>query len=153
MISIEQALVADAPMILELQRLAFLSEAELYEDFAIPPLTQTLEELKQDFDSKKFIKAVDDGILVGSVNASLRDQRCLIGRLMVHPMYQGQGLGRRLMLAVEEHFPAAASYQLFTGERSERNIGLYRSLGYEIFRFQAVPGSFGIVFMKKEPVR
>lgn len=36
---------ADAAAILALQKLAYQSEARLYNDFSIPPLLQTLEEL------------------------------------------------------------------------------------------------------------
>jgi hypothetical protein len=42
---IETASLEDAQAILELQRLACQSEAVLYQDFMIQPLTQSLEEL------------------------------------------------------------------------------------------------------------
>ena len=41
-LTIEEAKVADAAEILALQKLAYQSEAELYGDDAIPPVTQTL---------------------------------------------------------------------------------------------------------------
>ena len=40
---ITQATAEDAAAILALQRLAYQSEAEVYGDFSIPPLTQTLK--------------------------------------------------------------------------------------------------------------
>jgi hypothetical protein len=40
---IEEATVSDAEEILALQKLAYQSEAEIYNDFGIPPLVQTLE--------------------------------------------------------------------------------------------------------------
>lgn len=36
----------DTIVIFELQKLTYQSEAELYDDFCIPPLTQTLDELR-----------------------------------------------------------------------------------------------------------
>jgi hypothetical protein len=47
---IEPATIQDADAILALQKLAYQSEAAIYADYTIPPLTQTLEELKAEFD-------------------------------------------------------------------------------------------------------
>ena len=51
--------VSDAAEILELQKLAYQSEAVLYDDWSIPPLTQTLDEIKKDFDEMTFLKICD----------------------------------------------------------------------------------------------
>ena len=47
-----QASLEDAAEILALQKLAYQVEGVLYRDFNIPPLTQTLAELKHDFTTK-----------------------------------------------------------------------------------------------------
>ena len=39
----------DAEIILHLQMQSYLSEAEIYNDYSIPPLIQTLREIKQEF--------------------------------------------------------------------------------------------------------
>ncbi len=44
---IAAATVDDAEIILALQRLAYQSEAAIYDDFTLPPLIETLEELQQ----------------------------------------------------------------------------------------------------------
>ena len=49
---IEQASAEDAAEILALQKLAYRSEAELYDDYTIPPLTQTLEEMHDDIETQ-----------------------------------------------------------------------------------------------------
>lgn len=147
---ITRAVLADASAILELQTLAYLSEAKLYQDFSIPPLTQTLEELIQSFFKNVILKAAEKGEIVGSVNGRMSKGRCLVGRLMVHPEMQGRGIGRDLMAAIEREFPEAEVYRLFTGELSERNIWIYQSLGYRIYERREVPGSFAIVFMEKK---
>jgi hypothetical protein len=46
-VSILPAVLDDAPAILELQRNAYRSEAVLYNDWSIPPLTQTLAQRKR----------------------------------------------------------------------------------------------------------
>ena len=146
---ITRAALADAAAILELQNLAYLSEAKLYQDFSIPPLTQTLDELVGSFSRNTILKAVLRGEIIGSVNGRMNRGRCLIGRLMVHPELQGRGVGTALMAAIEEAFPHAESCRLFTGERSESNIRLYQRLGYRIYERREIPGSFPIVFMEK----
>ena len=146
---ISPAAIADAAAILELQRIAYLSEAKLYQDFSIPPLTQTLDDLVDSFSRNTIIKAVRQGEVVGSVNGRMSRGRLLVGRLMVHPEQQGRGIGTALMAAIEEAFPEADACRLFTGESSERNIRLYQRLGYRIYERREIPGSFPIVFMEK----
>ena len=152
MIDIIRAITDDAAEILVLQKLAYLSEAQLYGDYSIPPLTQTLDQLIESFSRLTILKAlhVEQGSIVGSVNGRMSEGRCLVGRLMVHPEAQGRGLGTALMEAMEHAFPESLAYRLFTGERSERNIRLYQRLGYRIYQRREVPGSFGIVFMEKK---
>lgn len=99
---VERATVDDAEEILSLQKLAYQSEAEIYDDFTIPPLTQTLEEIKRDFESQIFLKAVTDGRIMGSVRGFVREGTCYIGRLIVHPDFQNQGIGTQLMDRIEE---------------------------------------------------
>ena len=82
---IERANVENAGEILDLQKLAYQSEAALYDDYTIPPLTQTLEEITADFERQLFLKASVDGRIVGSVRAYEREGACCIGRLIVHP--------------------------------------------------------------------
>ncbi len=54
--NISRAAKKDMVKILRLQKCAFISEAELYNDYSIPPLTQGIEEIKQDFANKVFLK-------------------------------------------------------------------------------------------------
>jgi len=150
MLEILRATVADAAEILALQKLAYLSEAELYNDYTIQPLTQTIEELAADFGRKTFLKGVEGGRIIGSVNGLMVGDRCLIGRLMVHPDFQGRGIGTTLMKAIEGSFADARAWELFTGELSLKNIRLYERLGYRVVRKEQFRGSrFAVVFMEK----
>lgn len=149
MVEIRSATVVDAAQILALQKLAYESEARLYDDWSIPPLTQTLESLQDELRSDTVLKALDGEHLVGSVRASLRDGLCLIGRLMVHPSRQGQGIGTALMRAIEARFPRASAFELFTGSRSEANIRLYRRLGYEATGARRVSEAVTLVVLGK----
>jgi ribosomal protein S18 acetylase RimI-like enzyme len=141
--------IDDAPEILALQRLAYQAEAVLYDDFAIPPLTQTLDALRAEFSSHVILKAVVDGRLVGSVRGCQLEGTCRVGRLIVHPDHQGRGIGTALLRGIEKHFPSAVRFELFTGHRSERNIRLYERVGYRIVRHQIVNDRLTLIFLHK----
>ncbi len=84
-----QAIVDDAPEILELQKSAYISEAELHNDFSIPPLTQSIENLKVSFNKKTILKIVVDNKIVASGQAELIGDTCHIGRMAVWPFLKG----------------------------------------------------------------
>jgi GNAT superfamily N-acetyltransferase len=146
---ITQATFADAAEILDLQKLAYQSEAAIYQDYTIPPLTQTLAEIKAEFCSRLFLKAVTAGRIQGSVRASMEQGTCCIGRLIVHPTQQNRGLGAQLMREIEGRFPDAQRFELFTGHLSERNLYLYKKLGYRPVRRDQVSEILTMVFLEK----
>ena len=147
---IEQAQTSDAPVILALQKLAYLSEAEIWQDYTIPPLTQTLEEIEQEFQNRTVLKVAVDGKIIGSVRAHLQEGTCYIGRLIVHPDFQNQGIGAKLLREIEGRFAQARRYELFTGEKSERNLYFYQKWGYRIFRKEELTDKVTLVFLEKK---
>ena len=150
-LSVTPATSADAQEILDLQKLAYQSEAAIYQDYGIPPLTQTLPQIEAELQNQLFLKAMSAGQIVGSVRAYLDQDTCYIGRLIVHPAYQNLGLGRQLMGAIEGCFPQARRYELFTGHRSQRNLYLYEKLGYQRFGREKVSDKLTIIFLEKRP--
>jgi len=146
---IVRAEITDAEEILELQKIAYRSEAVLYDDWSIPPLTQTLDDIRKEFAHKTFLKACDAGGVIGFVRACVNDGVCHIGRLIVHPGFQRKGIGSRLMAAIEAEFPSVGRFELFTGNMSEGNIRLYERLGYRIFRTDRMSPKVDMVFMGK----
>ncbi|MGD9145014.1 MAG: GNAT family N-acetyltransferase [Anaerolineae bacterium] len=148
-VSIERATVDDAQEILALQKLAYLNEAAIYDEYGIPPLTQSLEELQADFMRQVYLKAAHDGRIIGSVRAHEREGTCFVGRLIVHPDSQNRGIGSRLMEEIEAVFAQAGRFELFTGHRSERNLYLYQKLGYRPFRREQVTAALTLVYLEK----
>jgi GNAT superfamily N-acetyltransferase len=150
---IGRAVGADAAAILELQKLAYQSEARLYGDWKLPPLVQTLDSLRADIEETVVLKATIDGALAGSVRARVIDDVCQIGRLIVRPPLQGRGIGTRLMSAIElempREFAQTRRFELFTGDRSEGNMRLYERLGYRRCREQSLSPGVTLVFMEK----
>lgn len=145
---IEMATARDLDEILALQRLAFQGEAERYNDHTLPPLTQTLEQLRVDFERQTLLKASTDGIIVGSVRGHAENGTCHVGRLVVHPDYQKRGIATRLMAEIEEAFAGAERFELFTGDRSEPALRLYDKLGYVEFERRALD-THTLVFLEK----
>ena len=147
-----KATISDAEEILKLQKLAYVTEAEIYGDFHIPPLTQALEEIKREFSYKTFLKAILKGNIVGSKRGYEKDGTVYIGKLAVHPGYRGKGIGSAIMGEMEKLFPSRR-FELFTGSKSLSNIRLYERLGYGIFKTEPLGyGDIEMVYMEKRPL-
>jgi ribosomal protein S18 acetylase RimI-like enzyme len=164
-IIIRHAGIKDAREILDLQKLCYKSEAAIYNLCRVPPMDQTLDEIEEEFKSYLILKilipfpnslamirgakadrdVVPTGTpegkrIIGSVRAKPRGKSVYIGRLIVHPDLQNRGIGTRMIKEIESRFPKARRFWLMTGEKSQRNIYLYRKLGYKIFKKKQVPG-------------
>jgi len=147
---IEEASESDLQEILDLQKLAFQIQGEIYNDFTIPPLVQTLEEIKNDFLLQVFLKTEKDGKIIGSVRGFKIDDSCYIGRLIVHPDYQNQGIGSKLLNEIERAFTTVSRYELFTGHKSEKEIYFYQKQGYNIFKKEKVDEILTMVYFEKK---
>jgi ribosomal protein S18 acetylase RimI-like enzyme len=143
------ASIEDATDILNLQKLSYQSEARIYDDFNIPPLMQSLEELQDEFAEKTFLKISSADSIVGSVRALMKTGTCHIERLVVHPAHQGRGLGKALITAVESKFMQADRFELFTGHKSQANMRFYEHLGFKSFKSQSITPGLTLVFLEK----
>lgn len=140
---------SDLPKILELQYLAYQSEAALFDDYNIQPLTETLEELEEEYRRGLVLKMVtEDGKIIGSVRSYSADGTTYIGKLMVHPDFQHRGLGTLLIHKIEEA-SSDARYELFTSTRSVNNIRLYERLGYKKFKEEHATDEIVFVYLEK----
>jgi ribosomal protein S18 acetylase RimI-like enzyme len=153
-VTISAATDGDAEKILKLQYLCYQGEAELYGDYGIEPLTQTLDALRAELAQGTVLVARLGEEVVGSVRGMMdEDGTARIGKLIVHPRMQRHGLGGRLLRAIEERLAAekeAKRYRLFTGHRSEVHLRLYRKLGYEqIGTVEPVTRRLSLVHMEK----
>ncbi len=148
-IEIIEAKKEDTAEILALQKIAYQKEAALYDDWDIPPLRQTIAEIQQEFTTSRFLKAMAGDSIVGSVRATLDSDTCKIGRLIVHPQFQGKGIGSLLMENIESRFTGARRFELFTGTKSVDNIRLYSKLGYRECHQQELSAKVRIVVMEK----
>jgi ribosomal protein S18 acetylase RimI-like enzyme len=141
----------EAGELLTLRRAAFVSEAQVYGDPNIPPLTQTLDELRADLaaDGVVTLGARAGHRLVGSIRVSLEDQRATLGRLAVAPDLQGQGIGTQLLFAVLPYLPEGTQeIWVFTGQDSAHNIALYEKHGYE-HQYDQTAGDLTYAYLRK----
>ncbi|MCP3660168.1 MAG: GNAT family N-acetyltransferase [Bacteroidetes bacterium] len=148
---IDKAQIEDANKILNLQILAFQSEAEIYTDWDIAPLKQTTSEIKKEIQDKTVLKAVVNNQIIGSVKAYENKNICYIERLIVHPDYKNQGIGTKLMQEIENIFNKATKYELFTGARSLKNIHLYEKIDYRIFKTELI-NNIKMVYLEKSRI-
>ncbi|MGA4843077.1 GNAT family N-acetyltransferase [Streptomyces sp. G45] len=153
-VTISEATDTDAEQILKLQYLCYQSEAELYGDYSIEPLTQTLDSLRAELAEGTVLVARLGAEVVASVRGSVdASGTARIGKLIVHPRMQRHGLGGRLLAAVERRLGesgAARRFELFTGHRSESNLQLYRKHGYAPVSTRRVDDQLTVVTLAKD---
>lgn len=139
----------DLPEILELQYLAYQSEAALFGSKDIPPLKETLEEVQEEYKKGTVLKLVtDEEEIIGSVRAYEKDGTAYIGKLMVHPDHRCKGYGSMLLKEIEKYF-LGKRYELFTSTRSVDNIRLYEKNGYKVFDRKEIDAELVFVYMEK----
>ncbi|MDR3687651.1 MAG: GNAT family N-acetyltransferase [Coriobacteriia bacterium] len=116
----------------------------------IPPLHETAADVEETFDAgDAVLVAESDGRLVGTVRAeSLEGGGVMVRRLAVLPEVRGRGVARSLMRALEDAYPDAPRFELFTGAMATGPIALYESLGYKLIEPREEMG-FPLVWFEK----
>jgi ribosomal protein S18 acetylase RimI-like enzyme len=154
-VTISAATEHDAEQILKLQYLCYQTEAELYGDYGIEPLTQTLGGLRAELAAGCVLVARLGQEVVGSVRGTVGTPggTADIGKLIVHPRIQRHGLGGRLLTALETRLAqeqGARRFRLFTGHRSDGNLRLYRRCGYVPAATERVSPKLSLITLEKE---
>lgn len=140
----------DAGELLTLQRAAYVTEARIYGDPELPPLTQTLPELQAELATATASKAGVGHRIVGAVRAQVEGTVLHVGRLTVAPDWQGRGIGARLLAEVERHHgDRVDTAALFTGHLSEANLAMYTRRGYLEQRREQLRGGVVLVHLTK----
>lgn len=149
---IQPVLECDLNDILELQKKAFKEVAKVMDNYNIPPLLQTIDELKLEFNTNIILKYTNDkNQIVGSIRAYLDELNiCHVGKLIVSPDCQNKGIGRRLMFEIESYFPQSEKFTLFTGKGTPNTLHLYQTVGYEIVEKKMI-NSIAMYIMEKQP--
>ena len=138
---IELATIQDVPAILDLQRKAFgpLCEELGWKDAL--PLTESLEHAYEEFTKCTTLKVQnEEGVIVGSVNGAVTDDSLYIGRLMVLPEYQQQGIGKLLFREIQSRLPHNRAW-LCTCQQVRPPYEFYLREGFKPYKSEMVgPG-------------
>lgn len=130
-VTVRRAVDGDAGELLTVQRAAFVTEAQRYDDPHLPPLREDLTGVRAAIAGQLVLVAVDGGRLVGSVRVRLEAGVGHVGRLAVAPDRQGRGTGTRLLAALEDELPEEVhELRLFTGADSLDTVARYERAGY-----------------------
>ena len=133
---IRAAVADDVGELITLQRAAFLAEAHIYGHPRMPPMRETVDEVRQvlaDPAVQVFVAEVDRPRLriVGTVRAKTVGQVVEVGRLATAPDLLGRGIGSRLLQHVHDGpLASVEEFELFTGGLSTGNHRLYAAHGY-----------------------
>jgi ribosomal protein S18 acetylase RimI-like enzyme len=133
-----------AARVLAIQRAAYAIEAELVGFDGIPPLHESLDELRAQ--RLEWLGVVDDGEIAGAIAITGEGRACDIDRLVVDPAFHRRGIGRRLVQAVVHHAVVTVS----TGADNAPAIALYESLGFRrTGRTEVAPGFWTVQFERR----
>lgn len=147
-IEIVRANKGDLVKILEVQYKAFRKEAEEFNDFNIDPMTQTLEDMEEEYKTFTYLKAIDEnGLIIGSIRGYVKNGTSYVGRTLVHPDYQGQGIGTAMIKKLEQ-INSASRYEINSSIHCPQNIRLYENLGFKKFK-EIKTENNGFVYLEK----
>lgn len=149
LVTFSNAEPGDLPEILALQYLAYQSEAQLLNSSDIPPLKQSLKEIKEELRDGIILKALNQNDhIVGSVRGKICGETLCIGKLIVRPDMQRLGLGTQLLREIEKMYPNKRC-ELFTSTKSMQNLALYSRAGYQPFKEKQVSEQLRFVYLEK----
>lgn len=136
---------------LTIQRAAYVAEAQQYNAPHIPPLTETLDELRADLANGVLAFGAWQGPrLVGCVRGRVGGDRMEVARFVVAPDVQGLGIGTALLDAVETAAPPEVrTLWLVTGATSEANLRLYSRSGYVVVGNRTDAVGVALVLLEK----
>lgn len=139
---------------LTVQRAAYVTEAQRYHAPDIPPLRETLDELRADLVAGPAVLALGAWLgsrLVGSVRGRIDGDRMEVARFSVAPDVQGVGIGRTLLAALHDTAPATVTVcWLVTGGRSNDNRRFYAAAGYRVVGTTVDPAGVELVRMERD---
>jgi ribosomal protein S18 acetylase RimI-like enzyme len=139
----------DLETILQLQKDCYMSEAEIYNDYNIPPLQQDLKSLESESENSTILKGMINGEIVGSVRGFAKNGTSYVGKLIVKKDFQNNGIGRQLLDSIELVFKDCNRFELFTGNKSQKNLYMYQKLGYKEFKQQKINENMTMIYLEK----
>ena len=139
----------DIPELLNVQKTAFMPVSLKINWPDAANITETLEQATEAFPHYTMLKMLnDEGRIIGMVRGKVENGSLYIGKLMVLPEYQGQGIGTQLIRAIEKQLPHQRAW-LNTCEQLEGNVYLYSREGFVPFKHERINDHLTRVYMEK----
>jgi ribosomal protein S18 acetylase RimI-like enzyme len=132
----------------ELQRASYLVEAKLINFFEIPPLKESLQDLKM---CRETFKGYFDGDeLAGAISYTIDGHELTICRMVVDPNHFRKGIAQRLLAEVEKNNKEMNVLKVSTGKENTPAKRLYLKNGYKLVSdLEVVSGLFISNFEKR----
>jgi predicted N-acetyltransferase YhbS len=148
-LSVRRGDPSEAEAIASVIRAAFATIAEAI-GIDIPPLHETATDVLATFSAGDAVFVAEvNGAVVGTVRGeTMESGDVMVRRLAVLPANRGSGMARMLMRALEDAYPGARRFELFTGADATAPLALYESLGYRPFETSAKT-DFPLVYLEK----
>lgn len=136
-----------AEQVLQVQLPAYAVEANLMDFYDIPPLHDTVDSLMGS--SETFYGYWVEGKQAGAISIEVENQNLQICRLVVHPSYFRQGIGKQLVQFIFEKYKHLKKFEVSTGEQNVPAKKLYMNLGFrEVKKVEISPNIYITCFEK-----
>lgn len=140
-----------AEEIINLQRESYQKEAELIGTTQIPPLLETVKDIRQN-NTEKIIGALKKDHLIALIAYEIdAPDTITISRLAVHPNAFRQGLAKKLFHKLEQTTDANI-YLVSTGKANIPAIKFYEKMGFTIEREFTTKDHIELVSLKKSTI-
>ncbi len=140
-LTIRRASESDVEVMHGIQMRAFEEEGRRCGTRDIPPLQERPESILDHVRSHLALVAKEGGTIVGCVRGVLDGKVCTIRALVVEPSRQGQGIGSKLLRALETELAHIERIDLTTNTVMEGNVAFYERHGYRVYnRTEPIPG-------------
>ena len=119
--------------IYNIKQKSFMPLLEIYHDYCINPIMQDEDYIKKKMSKKNIMSYIFslDNKNVGFVSINELDKKVYkISDLCVIPEYQNKGIAQEALKIIENNYPGANQWILFTIAQEKRNCHLYEKLGY-----------------------
>ncbi len=141
MLKIHRANETDVEAMHRLQMRAFEEEGRRCGTREIPPLQERPESILEHVRAQIALVAREGHAVVGCVRGLINGDVCTVRALVVEPSRHGQGIGARLLRALEAELGDVQRIELTTNTIMEGNVTFYERHGYRVVdRTEPIPG-------------
>ncbi|RAT95319.1 GNAT family N-acetyltransferase [Brevibacillus sp. Leaf182] len=129
----------------DMQQRAYRVEAELIGTEDIPPLRESVEQLRTC--EETFYGFIEEGKLAGAVSFVIEGETLDIHRMIVDPVHFRKGIASQLLASVHEH--GCSKIVVATGSLNEPAVRLYERHGFTLKDQKEVRPGLRLSFFEK----